>query len=534
MKKHFILLTALALGTSLNAQFNFTMQNVPTNGDYQMCVVDMNGDFLDDIVSVSSNNIQVLFQKEDGTFDAKNFPTSSANFLPSWSIAAGDFNGDGYNDLVYGGSNGATFMFSNNSGLGYTEASPGEYIFSQRTNFVDINNDGYLDAFICHDVEPNVYYLNDGENNLLYHQGGIGDYPSGGNYGSVWIDYNNDGLVDMFIAKCGGEEARYTDQLLRNNGDGTFTDVAEEAGMANTTQTWSSAWADFDNDGDMDAMIGASSTWSGGHLLMRNNGDGTFTDVTAGSGLDTFSGTSLEHAPADFDNDGFVDIFGNSNRILKNNGDMTFTPVNVPFSAASIGDLNDDGFIDSYVNGRIYFNNGNSNNWLKINTIGVDSNTNGIGARIELYSEMGTQIRDVRSGEGFAMMSSLNTHFGIGTDTKIEKVIIRWPSGTVDTIENPEINSTLVAVEGEPQMNVNDPANLDKISIYPNPVKDILYVNGKSVENANIEIHHLSGTLIQKGKLNANKVDVSRLNKGVYVISVDHNGKKSTFKFIKQ
>lgn len=533
MRKIILQISVLALAGGLNAQLSFTSATVPTSGEYKMCVVDMNGDYLDDIVSVTSNNINILFQKEDGTFETKNFPTTNADNMPGWSMAAGDYNGDGYNDLVYGGGNGATFMLSNSTGTEYTEKSPGQYIFSQRTNFVDINNDGHLDAFVCHDIEPNVYYLNDGNNNFEYHQGGLGDYFSGGNYGSVWIDYNNDGLIDMFIAKCGGEEARYTDQLLRNNGDGTFTEVAKQAGLANTSQTWSSAWADYDNDGYMDVMIGASSFWSGGHILMKNNGDGTFTNVTAGSGLDTFTGTSLEHAPADFNNDGWVDIFGNSNRVLINNGDMTFTPVTVPFSSASIGDLNNDGFIDAYVHGTIYYNNGNSNNYLAINTVGTDSNTNGIAARVELYSKLGKQIRDVRSGEGFALMSTLNTHFGIGTDTEIEKVIVRWPSGTVDTIENPTINSTLVVVEGEHVLGVND-MNVDKISIYPNPVKDVLNVQGKSLENANIEIHHLTGALVYKSKLSGNNVNVSNLGKGVYVISIDSNGKKSSFKFIKQ
>lgn len=533
MKNKFLLLPALALGIGLNAQLNFTSENVPVSGGYSMCVVDMNGDFLDDIVTVSNTNINVLFQQEDGSFDTQNFTTTSANNMPGWSMAAGDYNGDGYNDMVYGGGNGATFMLSNSDGTSYTEVNPGQYIFSQRTNFVDINSDGHLDAFICHDVEPNVYYLNDGENGFEYHQGGLGDYFSGGNYGSVWVDYNNDGLIDMFIAKCGGEEARYTDQLLRNNGDGTFTEVAEAAGIANTTQTWSSAWADYDNDGDMDAMVGASSFFSGGHKLMRNNGDGTFTDVTAGSGLDTYNGTSLEHAPADFDNDGYVDIFGNSGNVLMNNGDMTFSPVNVPFSDASIGDLNNDGFMDAYVNGHVLYNDGNDNNWITINTIGTESNTNGIGARVELYSDMGMQIRDVRSGEGFARMSTLNTHFGIGTDTEIDQIIVRWPSGIIDTIENPDINSTLVIVEGEHVMGVND-LSIDKISIYPNPVKDILHIQGKSLEGSNIEIHHLTGALVHKSKLTDNKVNVSQLNKGIYVLSVTNNGKKTTMKFVKQ
>ena len=533
MKKRILLLSALGLSISLNAQLSFTGETVPASGNYRMCVVDMDGDFLDDIVSVNQTNINVLFQQEGGGFQVVNFPTSSADNMPGWSIAAGDFNGDGYNDLVYGGGSGATFMMSNGDGTGYTEVSPGQYIFSQRTNFIDINNDGHLDAFVCHDVAPNVYYLNDGENNLVYHQGGLGDYPSGGNYGSVWIDYNNDGLMDLFIAKCGGAEPRYTDQLYRNNGDGTFTNVAVMTNMDNTSQTWSAAWADYDNDGHMDVMIGASSFSTGGHILMKNNGNGTFTNVTAGSGLDTFNGTSLEHVPVDFNNDGYVDISGNSNRILLNNGDMTFTPVSVPFSAAAIGDLNNDGFMDAFVSGTVYYNDVNDNNWLTINTIGTVSNTNGIGARVEIYSALGKQIRDVRSGEGFAMMSTLNTHFGLGTDTEIEQVIVRWPSGIVDTIENPDINSTLVIVEGDHQLAVSE-VNSDRVSIYPNPVKEFLNVQGKSLEGAQIEIHNLTGTLVHKGKLVDNKVNVSHLNKGVYVISVLNNGKKSTMKFIKQ
>jgi hypothetical protein len=532
MKNKILLISALAFSMNAGAQVSFTQQSVSTTGEYKICVVDMNGDFLDDIVSVSNTNINILAQTETG-FEIENYPTSSAQNMPGWSIAAGDFNGDGYNDLLYGGGSGATFMLSSGEGFTYHQVSPGQYIFSQRTNFVDINNDGNLDAFVCHDIAPNVYYLNDGNNGFEYHQGGLGDYPSGGNYGSVWIDYNNDHLIDMFIAKCGGEEARYTDQLYRNNGDGTFTNVAEEAHMNNTIQTWSSAWADYDNDGDMDAFIGASSLATGGHKLMKNNGDGTFTDVTPGSGLDTFNGTSLEHAPADFNNDGYVDIFGNSNRVLLNNGNMTFTPVVVPFSSASIGDLNNDGFLDAFVGNFVYFNNGNTNNWITINTIGTESNRNGLGARVELYSAMGMQIRDVRSGEGFERMSTLNTHFGIGADTAIEKIIVHWPSGIVDTIENPDINSTVVIVEGDHQMGVSD-VNANQFSIYPNPAKDILNIQAKTYENTTYEILHITGELVKKGKLNNGHINVSDLKKGIYIISLNQNGKKSNLKFVKQ
>ncbi|MBK7946613.1 MAG: VCBS repeat-containing protein [Flavobacteriales bacterium] len=155
----------------------------------------------------------------------------------------------------------------------------------------------------------------------------MGDTPNGGNYGSIWIDYNNDHLIDLFIAKCrGGQQVPASvDQLHRNNGDGTFTEVTVEMGLSDYQQTWSSAWADYDMDGDMDILIGASSFAQGGHKLMRNDGN-TFTNVTEGSGFDVFPGTSIEWVAHDFNNDGWVDVLGASNTIHFNNGDRTFTP----------------------------------------------------------------------------------------------------------------------------------------------------------------------------------------------------------------
>src|SRR5690606_11744354 len=121
---------------------------------------------------------------------------------------------------------------------------------------------------------------------------------------------------------------------------------------------------------------GASSFSDGPHKLMRNNGDGTFTNITAGSGLDSFGGTSIEHSTYDFNNDGYLDIMGNSSTIFLNNGDLTFTPYVVPFSGAAIADLNNDGFLDAFAGGNIHYNDTNDNNWIIINTQGVESNLN--------------------------------------------------------------------------------------------------------------------------------------------------------------
>ena len=412
-------------------------------GNYKLALTDMNGDYLDDIVSVSDTNIQVHQQDLSGTFTIANYTTSEAQFSPGWSMAIGDLNEDGFNDLLYGSGSGVTFMLSANGGTAYNQTSGPEYVFSQRSNMVDINNDGHLDAFVCHDVAPNVYYLNDGTGNLTFNQGGLGDHPNGGNYGSIWVDYNNDHLPDLFIAKCrGGSSTANINEMHRNNGNGTFTDVSIPTGLADPVQTWSSAWNDFDNDGWMDVVVGASSSANGMHKFMHNNGDETFTDITSGSGIDSFPGLSTEYASYDFNNDGFADIL-TPGYIIFNNGNGTFTPQAYSMSMGAVGDLNNDGFLDIQNGNTIYYNDGNNRNWLTVTLKGTTSNKNGIGSRVEIYGPWGKQIRDIRAGVGFRYMGTLNAHFGISYFNTIDSVVVKWTSGNTDVICNPTINSVL-------------------------------------------------------------------------------------------
>jgi len=539
------------------ARVNFTTESMPIGG-YDLTVVDMDGDNLDDIVSASSTSVTINYQLNSGGFNQVTIPTPSANFLPGWSMAAADMDRNGKTDLLYGAGNGVTFMKQNNSGTGFTEISGSEYVFSQRSNFVDINNDGHLDAFVCHDVEPNVYYLNDGSGNLTFYQGaiydnecnllstdqtgvpgGLGDYCSGGNYGSIWIDYNNDRNIDMFVAKCGGATDRRRNTMLTSNGDGTYTDNSASLGLDDPMQTWSSSWADYDNDGDMDVFVGAS---SGSHKLMRNNMDGTFTDVTAGAGV-SGAPTGHENVSYDIDNDGYLDILCNGT-ILYGKGDLTFEDADssqLNYKNGALGDLNNDGFIDAYYNGNIYWNLTTSNNWITINTTGVQSNIDGIGARVELYTASGVQIRDVRSGEGFEYMSTLNTHFGIGTETEISQIVIYWPNSGCETYVNPPINQRFNAVEGAgtacSTLGVNDEEALaSDLILTPTPTKDILTITTRlQLENAIYNIYDLSGRRVMTNSLNNSKtIDVSQLSAGNYILSIMSGDIVKNQKFIKQ
>lgn len=517
----------------------FTQNNINTPGSYDRAIVDMNGDYLDDTVSISATKIFLNIQKPEGGFDYVEKTTTSANFTPSWSLAAGDYNADGYTDLLYGAGSGVTFMTSNQTGTSgfdsvqYIETSGPENVFSQRSNFVDINNDGNLDAFVCHDVAPSISYINNGIDNTLVfsNSNGLGDYYSGGNYASVWVDYDNDKDIDMFMAKCGGSEQRRTNQLYRNNGDGTYTEVGISAGLADAMQTWSAAWGDYDNDGDMDAYIGSST--GNDHKIMQNNGDGTFTDVSAGSGIDT-ANQGIENVPGDFNNDGFLDVLSNGS-LLFGNGDLTFTVFDGPTSG-SIGDANNDGFLDVF-NGNIQMNNGNSNNWIKIVTVGDQSggysNINGIGARVEVHTANKTQIRDVTSGIGFRHMSTLNTHVGIGTENAIAFIRVYWPSGVIDTINNPAINDTLVVNEGSSTLSQEDTFVTDLI-LYPNPTKDILNISTiNNLNDAFYTVFDINGKRVVNAKLNSEIINVSHLRSGNYILRISSGNSIRSQKFIK-
>ena len=539
-----------AIVVPVPAPVTYTNQVVSTiNSTHNKCVVDMNGDHKDDIVGVGSGYLKVHNQEAGGTFSISNFTLSGTSKMPTWSMAAGDYNRDGYNDLVLGAGDGLSIWRSqNNSGvITYSPITPGEYIFCQRTNFVDINNDGNLDIFSCHDVNRNVYYLNNASNNLTYYQSGVtpGAYnlgltASGGNYASLWTDFDNDGDVDMFISKCSGPPC----ELHRNDGNGVFTDISAIAQINPTpVQSWSSAVADFDNDGDMDILIGSNGSTA--HKFFRNNLDLTnsteeaYSEITIGSGWDTDTTINRDYIAYDFDNNGLIDVMGSANKIMFNQGNNVFSPVTytgLGISVGGVGDLNNDGFLDIVNGSTIHFATPNGNNWLKVALDGVQSNKNGIGARVEIYGPWGKQIRDIRSGEGFAYMSTLNAHFGLGTSTIINQVLIHWPSGIVDTYNNVTPNQQLLVVEGATLSLIKNENN-SVFSIYPNPAKNVIniQINTMNVEFLEAKIYDLTGKKVLDNRMIDNKINVESLSKGTYILVLkDTDGKSYSQKIIKE
>jgi hypothetical protein len=348
--------------------------------------------------------------------------------------------------------------------------------------------------------------------------------------------------------------------LFRNNGNGTWTEVGEAAGLVPFAQSWSASFEDIDNDGDMDCLLVNHDQSS---YIYENNGNGTFTNITSTSGisseLSAMGNDGIQVIAEDFDNDTFIDFMitsnGGDHKLFKNNGNKTFSRIASPFpttnriQTAAAGDLNNDGFVDiiagfgsgynspsSTKSDVLFLNNGNANHYSQIRLVGNPSNINGIGARIEIYGAWGKQIREVRSGESYGIMNSLLTHFGLGTSTSITKIVVNWPSGNVDQLLSPNVDESIVIVEGS-TLNTNESAS-SVFKTHPNPTRNHLMVDGlQSVTNASYEVYDITGKLVSTKKIISatnNQIDLNRLIAGIYFLNLYEGNNRYVHKVIKE
>ncbi len=483
---------------------------------------DINNDgFLDLIVSVHTLSYLggpatpfVYLNNGDGSFsDIRN----SAGLVVAhpddkdWlGFALGDYDGDGNIDLfvaeppyqstrrsdiptrsiLYQGNGDGTFHYTGDiAGLETSRK------YSEAGYWIDYDNDGKLDLFV-----KVVSTRDDPGVNLLYRNNGNGTFTqvpdaaglADANHGNVegltvsFADYDNDGDMDVVIGGNGSSEALY-----RNDG-GSFVDVTTAAKLKPKSNANGLAWGDYDNDGLLDLYVSRGDPRGRGKLnntLYHNQGNGTFKDMTVAAGVNDNTNTWTA-VWGDYDNDGYLDLFvarpgsvvlgvGNANLLYHNNGDGTFTDraaaagvalqtdqKTQAHKLAAWGDYNNDGFLDLVLQDGVaptkytgndgatgihylFKNRGNENHFIKVNLRGVQSNRNGIGAQVTVTYPGGTAFRENDGGGGgeYASQGSGPLHFGIGAAASVS-IEVRWPSGVVDSLTGIAADSSITVAEG--------------------------------------------------------------------------------------
>jgi len=346
------------------------------------------------------------------------------------SVAWGDYDRDGHADLLLGNLKTDLVLYRNNGDGTFTNVSVAAGLGSLQYNeadFADYNNDGYPDIYMS-DVEEkgantDRLFRNNGDGTFSDVTGEAGIQPLTQGRSLAWGDYNNDGYLDLFISR--GPEVPSKQTLYQNNGNGTFTDVTDAAGLGALSNNRAAGWGDFDNDGYLDLYVvnsGTDPVGKGPNYLYRNNRNGTFTDVASRTGVQAMAVSRGRGASwGDYDNDGFLDLFTN------NGEDNTAFPKGPQF---------------------LYHNGGSSYHWLKIKLIGTVSNRDGLGAKVTITTGRQIQYRENNGSMGhYLSQQSTPLHFGLGKSTVVNAIVITWPSGIIQTMLNVAADQQLVVTE---------------------------------------------------------------------------------------
>jgi len=298
----------------------------------------------------------------------------------------------------------------------------------------------------------------------------------GNGYCCAFSDYDNDGDPDLYVGNINDTSDPVTFALYRNNGDGTFTDVTVELGLARRGNNISCFWGDIDNDGDQDLFLACSSgpgysevKW-GKNVLFGNNGDGTFTDISSEAGVDVVS-NSRGCTMGDIDNDGDLDIIVTNSwfdtLVFINDGKGKFTESHETTGGSyfyghgvALGDLDKDGDLD-FVGGNwrrpsasnpgkwfLFKNKTDNRNFIKVNVKGTKSNRSAVMSKVWVYDAGRAKrenalrgYREVIAGSGTFFGNPLVQHFGVDSSGKYD-IVVKFPSGIERILKNVEAGKT--------------------------------------------------------------------------------------------
>lgn len=495
--------------------------------------------------------------------------------------AMADVDGDGDLDIyVVDGLGDPNSVFRNDGNHVFQESGAALGIaddgYGKAPVFVDWDNDGDQDFLLTRfgPTQGDRLFRNDGGVFTDVTAGSGFDLVKNYHTGQAWADYDKDGDVDCYVTTYAGTKRNL---LMRNNGDGTFTNVAPSLGIENPEGLgFQPAWIDFDLDNDMDLYV-ANDIFEGENKLFRNNGDATFTDISVPSHADMDLST-MGLAVGDYDSDGYPDLYMTNiyegNCLLRNLRNSTFADLtgltgtgchvtcwgcdwldydndgrldlyvcamiphtnlgegplpsflfhnqngivfsdvstgsgadNVGYAFSSaVGDYDQDGDLDIFKNNwqadenappsamleNLYAPRGSSvQNFIRVNLRGTVSNRDGIGARVELFTDFGRQSRWRQCGTSYVASSEPTLHFGMRNSTVATEIKVTWPSGLVESVFNVPRGSTITLVEGQIASGVESSdrgGSLHLISASPNPAPGAATLQWQRASQPNLSL----------------------------------------------
>jgi len=492
------------------------------DNDGWMDILLVDGSTLEDYRAGKCHPPRLYHNNHDGTFTDVS-AKSGLNFCGwGYGVAIGDFDNDGWEDVYITGFHGSVLYRNNHDGT-FTDVTAKAGVanadgWGTSAAFGDYDNDGNLDLYVANYVDLDINHLpqfgsnqfcqyrgipvNCGPRGLkggrdrLYHNNGDGsftdvtvklgidiDRDSYYGLGVLWLDYDKDGCLDLYVANDSSPSLLY-----HNNCKGGFTEVGAEAGVAYSSDGHEQAGmgidsADYDRDGWPDIV--KTNFSDDANNLYHNDHNGEFTDLAGAAGIGAISNPYLGFGAKflDYDNDGWPDIFIANGHVDPQVEGQSFgvSYAERPFlfhnlrdgKFEEVGQKSGGALAKKYV-GRAalaadFWNRGRQDllitsldgspvllrnevpspgHWLRIKTVGNKSNRDGFGARVEITADGLTRYSEVRAGSSFESSSDPRVHFGLGAATRIDVIAIRWPSGQVDKLGPEAVDQELIVREG--------------------------------------------------------------------------------------
>jgi len=476
-----------------------------------VAVFDLDNDGWEDIYLTGGELRDKLYRNNgDGTFTdiaiAAGFGLTAA--VNTLGVVTGDIDNDGFRDvLLLTELNFENMLYRNNGNGTFTRLVTGLGVStperSVSATFGDVNKDGLLDIYIAnyvretgilfnennhvagfsHTCDADRLFINNGDLTFTESTVAYGINQQGCGLAAAFTDFDDDGTADIMVVNDFGQWI-VPNALYRNLHPTTaFEDVSETMGMDGGFYGMGVAIGDYDRDGDLDYYM----TNLGRNFLYRNDGE-SFTEVADEAGVlnDSVNGLNATGWGTfffDSDNDGLLDLFiangeipsalfiANSlqdpDKLFMNNGDGTFTDGTDAAGlgstqrsrGAAFGDFNNDGKLDVVVNtvkhnepyqvsAKLYINTtDNGNHFLRVRVEGTTGNRDGFGSRVRIVVNGQSQMAEVDGGSGHASHNSTVVHFGLGNATMVDSLIVRFPSGIVNTLTAVVANQIVTVVE---------------------------------------------------------------------------------------